>query len=231
MLPESKTLQDLFGSTKKREKVTLCECLSDATPERFIWAIKNVPSTEFFGLRDFFHSMGWIDDTGKPTDQKARGLAAAKKAAACKNRAAWTYYRGGGMLYRGKALMPDELAAAASTFRFVGKETLPWGDSARFDLTYRSKYPIQSWTKDMGVGIRFTARAGIKFGSHIPILLRTSEIPSKETLFSPELTNSLFGLDESEIVRTSNTPLKVSAIIPIYKLAVFERETGISMMG
>lgn len=233
-----KTFSDLVrpsAHAPAREKVTVCKCLSDATPERFLHALKTVPSTEMFAVRDFFHSIGWLDDLGRSDDQKARGLAAVLKAAKCPNRSAWTYYNRGGTLFRGKAMSPKELVAAAGTLRYIGSGIVSglesWGETARFDLMYTSKYPVQSWTNDIKVAVKFTTRAGISMKDYIPVMLRTESIPREQTLFSPEVTDLLFGMGEKEVVRTSNTPIKATAMIPVFRLAVLEKDTGVSLMG
>jgi hypothetical protein len=148
-----------------------------------------------------------------------------KPALDCKNRAAWTYYTGG-KLYRGlyKHLKQTGFKATPNIFQ-SGRQTFLVGNAV-----YTSLYPIQSWTEDFDVADHFSSAPRGQYKKSVqtdPLFHFIYEINSskEQTMFNPKIFEQLMEFasvvqNESEVIRTVNTPVNAKVYIHLNSIKI-----------
>jgi len=131
--------------------------------------------------------------------------------AKCQNRAAWTTYTGG-TIYRGIRRSWSELKNVVFTGKVSNDRVLAFEAKA----AYVSKYPVQSWTNDWNIAIRFANNLGpapTAEGKTVKVIYE-GKVKPEDTLFNPAVSRKLseYGM-ENEIIRISNNQIPVKVYV------------------
>lgn len=208
----SQPTQELFLDLYKRYKGTL-----GSAPKDMNYEVDDSGAMLIWGLREWFVQEGF---------DKTRFIAKLKSVLmSCKDRKPWTYYTGN--VYRGllKRIGDSNLKLSPE----IMKLSLQTGymECAVGTMTYTSKYEMQSWSSEATVAWNFM-RVGIatknyRVGSGkgkttaLPMMLKT-RLKKEDSFLNPDFTHLRIFNNENEVIRLSNTPLKVEVYIDLYEI-------------
>ena len=127
------------------------------------------------------------------------------------NLAPWATYTG--TMYRGVRRTLDEAKAYDFTNAQVRKSTITDRLMVSFRTSYRSQYPVQSWTASLREALLFAEKGGGgEWGERqrntliVPVVFTSLATP-QNSLFSPGVSNTIAGklinIEEDEVIRTT----------------------------
>ena len=213
-------LSEELSEAVQKKSMPMCWYLSRPTSKEFIKMAKAASIGSSVDsppeLQDLWNWLSgrWTDEDGLDTKKEiVKGIV---KIASCKDRADWTYGKGG-VAYRGFARDWE----AISKYNLTG-EVIMDGSNPYFVAKgkYKAKTSAQSWTASKAMAFNFAHDPlGVAGLDAIPVVV-VGDIPKKDTLFNPEITNKIYVGHESEIIRVSNTPLDVTLYIKAHDFFV-----------
>ena len=171
----------------------------------FPWMPKFFADVQLF--RQWFH---WAVGFSAVTQDITRRMSEFIAKCDTTDLAPWATYTG--TIYRGVRRSLDE--AKAYDFTKAEVRTLSRWRTVSFRTSYRSQYPVQSWTTSWNRAVGFADKgAGTDWwgaeGLVVPVVF-TSHVTRQNSLFSPAVSNviarKLISVEEDEVLRTVSTP-------------------------
>jgi hypothetical protein len=200
--------------------VTICDILSDPTPNRFMTLIKG-NAKEVLGLSYEDADPRWVKELDAISDEfqtwfesqggsKRNMVTKFTDMVSCKNRAPWASYDG--KAYRGVARSIGRI----KNYNFINKVKQEGSTTWLIAKgSYKSRYGAQSWTDNWKIAVDFALRGGNIAGHNDPVgIVFEVDLKPKDTLLSPDVISKVSGYkEEREVIRVSDTPLPVTIYV------------------
>jgi len=200
--------------------VTICDILSDPTPNRFMSLIKD-GAKEMLGLSYEDADPRWVKELDAISDEfqtwfesqggsKRNMVTKFTDMVSCKNRAPWASYDG--KAYRGVARSIGRI----KNYNFINKVKQEGSTTWLIAKgSYKSRYGAQSWTDNWKIAVDFALRGGNIAGHNDPVgIVFEVDLKPKDTLLSPDVISKVSGYkEEREVIRVGDTPLPVTIYV------------------
>jgi len=204
----------LTEAANPKKEPTICELLSQPTEEAFVDMVHRLASFNPIksSLQKYSNAIRmYFDSSG---DVKSGFDDIIVDMSKCKNRANWTYSFDNQLVWRG----------FSKTARYLGERFKFTGELVELNGviylvatgTYKTDYPIQSWSYEFRVAQEFTNYSPPSDEDTIQTIIEY-RIKRKETFLTPDVIRQVSPHpEEKEVLRVSNTPIQVRAYVSLW---------------